>query len=201
MSKATEQGRGGVDTPPSTVSPTEPTLSRDEIFEILSNRRRRYTIHCLKQRDDGVQLGEISEQVAAWETGKPVMDVDTTERKRVYTSLQQCHLPRMEKKGIVNFEGDGGVVELGEAAEDVDVYMEVTEEYDIPWSFYYLGLSSIGIVLVALSWLGFEPFAAVPNAGWVAFVLTALTLSASAHIALTRKMRLDRDGDPPGTLL
>jgi hypothetical protein len=183
--------------PSSTASPTEPDLSRDEVFEILSNRRRRYALHCLKQRDDGVELGEISEQVAAWETDKTVADVDTAERKRVYTSLQQCHLPRMDEKGVVNFEQDGGVIELGEAAEDVDVYMEVTEEYDIPWSFYYLGLGCIGTTLVTLSWLGFAPFAAVPNAGWVAFVLTALLLSASAHTALTRKMRLGCDGVPP----
>ncbi len=182
----------------SPVESTETALSRDEIFEILSNRRRRHVLHCLKQRHEEVDIGEVSEQVAAWETGKTVSDVGAAERKRVYTALQQCHLPRMDEKGIVRFERDGGVVELGETAEDIDIYMEITEQYDLPWSFYYLALASIGTVLVTLSWLGFPPFAAVPDAGWVAFVLTTLTLSAVAHTALTRKMRLGRDGDPPG---
>ena len=200
MSQAKDRGQGsgdGLASPASPSEPTGPALSRDEIFEILSNRRRRYVLHCLKQRDSEVALREMSEQVAAWETDKPVSELETAERKRVYTSLQQCHLPRMDEKGIVEFEQDGGVVELGEAAEDVDVYIEVTEAYDLPWSFYYLGLASIGTVLVTLSWLGFAPFAAVPNAGWVAFLLTTLTLSAVAHTALTREMRLGRDGDPP----
>jgi hypothetical protein len=197
MSQATDRGGGEADVPSPTASPTEPDLSKDEIFEILSNRRRRYALHCLKQQNQGVALGEVSEQVAAWETDKTVRDVDTAERKRVYTSLQQCHLPQMDKKGVVNFEREEGVIELGEAAEDVDVYMEVTDEYDLPWSFYYLGLGCIGTVLVTLSWLGFEPFAAVPDTGWVAFVLTALLISASVHTALTRKMRLGRDGKPP----
>lgn len=197
MSRATERGGAGPDVSNSTVSPDEPSLSQDEIFEILSNRRRRYALHCLKQQNEEVALGEVSEQVAAWETGKTVSDVDTTERKRVYTSLQQCHLPQMDEKGVVDFEQEEGVIELGEAAEDVDVYMEVTDEYDLPWSFYYLGLGCIGTVLVTLSWLGFEPFAAVPDTGWVAFVLTALLLSASVHTSLTRKMRLGRDGEPP----
>jgi hypothetical protein len=197
MSQATGPGGSGPDKMSSTASPTEPDLSQDEIFEILSNRRRRYVLHCLKQHNDGVQLGEVSEQVAAWETDKTVRDVDTAERKRVYTSLQQCHLPQMDKKGVVNFEQEQGIIELGEAAEDVDVYMEVTKRFDLPWSFYYLALGCIGTVLVTLSWLGFEPFATVPDAGWVAFVLTALLVSASVHTTLTRKMRLGRDGKPP----
>lgn len=175
----------------------QPALSREDVFETLSNRRRRYTLHCLKQNGEATSLGEVSEQVAAWETDQSVPELSANERKRVYTSLQQFHLPKMHEKNIVNFDDRGGVVELGEGAQDVDIYMEVTDKYDVPWSYYYLGLTGIGTVLFSMSWLGFPPFASLPDAGWVAFLLTALALSAIAHTILTRRMRVGNEGKPP----
>ena len=198
MSKATAGSSGSDVTGPPTPSAEDPDLSRDEVFEVLSTRRRRYTLHCLQQ-EGTTALGDISEQVAAWETGQSVEEIDAAERKRVYTSLQQFHLPKLEEKGIVDVDERSGTVALGAAAEDVDVYMEVTEKYDFPWSFYYLGLAGIGAVLVSLSWLGVPPVATVPDAGWVAFLLTTLTVSALAHTVLVSRMRLGREGPPPET--
>ena len=179
------------------TEPTEtPRLAREEVFEVLSNRRRRYALHWLRQHDRAA-LGELSERVAAWETDQAVESLTADERKRVYTSLQQFHLPKMDETGIVAFDQRAGVVELGERAEEVDIYLEVTERYDVPWSLYYLGLTGVGTALAALSWAGVGPFAGVSDAGLVAFVLTALGLSALAHTAITRKMRLGREGPPP----
>ncbi|GAA0224174.1 hypothetical protein ACFFQF_09415 [Haladaptatus pallidirubidus] len=45
------------------------TLSRDELFHILRNQRRRYALYYLKQHDEPVTLGAIVEQVTAWEHG------------------------------------------------------------------------------------------------------------------------------------
>lgn len=190
-------GTGGGGAGPDVPSGNVRDLTCDEVFETLSNQRRRYTIHYLQQRDDGTSLRSVAEQVAAWETGQAVEELSADERKRVYTSLQQFHLPKMDEKQVVNFDDRAGVVELGEAAKEVDVYMEVTGEHDVPWSLFYLGLAGIGAALVVLSWAGVAPFAGISNAGWVAFLLTALTLSALAHTVLTRRMRLGRDGPPP----
>jgi len=163
---------------------------------MLSNRRRRYALHWLRQHDRAA-IGELSERVAAWETDQPVESLTADERKRVYTSLQQFHLPKMDEKGIVEFDERAGVVELGDDASEVDIYLEVTDRYDVPWSLYYLGLTGVGTALAALSWAGVGPFGGVSDAGLVAFVLTALGLSALAHTAITRKMRLGREGPPP----
>lgn len=179
-----------------TESTETPRLAREEVFEVLSNRRRRYALHWLRQHDRAA-IGELSERVAAWETDQAVESLTADERKRVYTSLQQFHLPKMDEKGIVEFDERAGVVELGDDASEVDIYLEVTDRYDVPWSLYYLGLTGVGTALAALSWAGVPPLGGVSDAGLVAFVLTALGLSALAHTAITRQMRLGREGPPP----
>ena len=115
--------RGSVDG--TDVGPTTPVdgggepsaLSRDEVFDIPSNQRRRHALHFLKQRNgDGAELRELSAQVAAWENGKPAEGVTSDERRRVYTSLQQFHLPKLDRNGIVEYDDRRGSVELAEEA-------------------------------------------------------------------------------------
>lgn len=177
--------------------PESGTLSRDEVFETLSNRRRRFVLHHLQEVDESATLSEIAEQVAAWENDSTMDAISSSERKTVYTSLQQFHLPKMEEMGVVSYDSREGTVALTEAAADLDIYLEVVDRYDIPWSFYYVGLSAIGSVMVALSAVGIEPFAAVPFSGWTVFVLTTLTVSAVAHYMRTRQMHLGSDSQPP----
>src|SRR6056297_3161656 len=41
----------------------EEKLSRDLVFDVLKNRRRRYALHYLRRADGSVQLSELAEQV------------------------------------------------------------------------------------------------------------------------------------------
>ncbi len=201
MSKADRGSKGSGNTETAAPDIGEDTLSREEIFETLSNRRRRYALHCLRQHNESpIALGDLSEQVAAWETEQEIEEVSCTERKRVYTSLQQFHLPKLDEKEIISFDPCECVVELDEAATDVDIYLEVTNRYDVPWSMYYLGLAGVSILCVGLSWVGIAPFAKITYQGWIAFILTALLLFALAHTVVTHFMRLGREGKPPELL-
>ena len=199
MSKAES---GAVDTSPQigeqTLQDDEPqTLSRDEMFELLSNRRRRYILHYLHDTETSAALSDLAEQVAAWETDPAIRDISASERKTVYTSLQQFHLPKMDETGAVEFDQRAGEVTITDAASELDVYLEVVDRYDIPWSFYYIGFSAIGTILVALSWLGVAPFGAVPDMGWTVFLLAALLVSSVSHYLLTRRMRVGAGETPP----
>jgi len=109
---------------------TEPTteVSEDELFDVLSNQRRRFAVHLLKREaDDSIAIGDMAEQIAAWENGIETAEITGTERKRVYTALQQSHLPKMDKAGVVDFNKNRGIVEPMPAMTDVDVYMDVVE--------------------------------------------------------------------------
>jgi len=171
-------------------------FTRDDAFEVLSNRRRRYTLHYLKQNGDDVALSDVAEQVAAWEHGETTA-VSASERKSVYTSLQQFHLPKLDEKGIVEFDQRTGNISLTDAAQRLDIYLELVDRYELPWSAYYLSVSVLGAVVVSLSWLGIGPFAELPSVAWTAFLIVVFLVSSSAHFHLSRRMRLGVDDAPP----
>lgn len=188
----TQQSAGG----PSPDEP-EPALSTDDVFELLSNQRRRYALHHLQQNGEKSDLGDISEHVASWENHITVPEVSSAERKRVYTSLQQFHLPKLDEKGIVEFDERAGTVELTEQAKDLDVYLEVVRGKDIPWSQYYLGLSAVNAALIAAVLVGAPPFSMLPDLAWGAFAVTTMLVSAVVHTYYNSAMRLGAMERPP----
>ena len=173
-------------------------VSYDECFDLLSNHRRRYALHYLKYNGDSATLGELSDHVAAWENNVDVDDITYDERKRVYTSLQQVHLPRMDTAGVVEFDDREGVVELTPEAEELDVYLEVVRDRDVPWSVFYLALVAINAAFVGLAALGVPGFAGVPGLGWALFAVTTFAVAAGAHLYVTKtEMHLGESELPP----
>lgn len=168
--------------------------SQEEIFDVLSSHRRRYAWRCCRNADSALELGDVAEQVAAWENDKPVDAITSSERKRVYTSLQQTHLPKMDEVGIVEF--DGGTVALSEAAEKHDVFLDVVPEDDVSWGEYYLGLSGLSGVILALVWAGAYP-SVLPALGWATLVVVIFGISAAVHTYKSRQRKLGTDERPP----
>jgi hypothetical protein len=177
---------------------TEQSVTYDECFDLLSNHRRRYTLHYLKQNGEAVTLSDLSETVAAWENEIPVEELSYDERKRVYTSLQQVHLPRMDDAGVVSFDDREGVVEVGPAAEELDIYLEVVQRGDIPWSMFYVGLGVFNFLVVTASAVGVPGVSALPQVGIAVFVVTTFLVTALSHLYVTRtEMQLGADEQPP----
>lgn len=173
-------------------------LSQDDRFDLLSNHRRRYALHYIKHNGDRATLGELSDQIAAWENEIELEEVGYDERKRVYTSLQQVHLPRMDETGVVEFDDREGAVEIGPAAADLDVYLEVVEGRDVPWSGFYLGLSGLDLLVLAAYAVGVPVVSAVPAIGLAVFVVTTFLVASLAHLYVTRtEMRLGEGEQPP----
>ena len=177
------------------VQHTSGGTSRGDVFSLLSNQRRRYTIHYLKREDDPVTLGELAEHVAAWELEKDVAELTSTERKRIYTSLQQTHLPTLERAEMVTF--DDRTIELTENARELDVYLDVVPEDSIPWGVYYLGLSALAGIVLAGLWLEVIPTETVPLLGWATILVGLFAVSAVVHVLENRRMRLGQGERPP----
>ncbi len=178
--------------------PDEQRSWRDEAFDLLSNHRRRFALRHLQRNGERAELGELAERVAAWENGTSVREVSADERKRVYTSLQQVHLPRMDETGIVEFDDRAGVVTLGPAAEDLDLYLEVVEGRDVPWSQYYLLLGTANAGVLGAGYAGLPFFGSVPDIALGVFVLTTFLVSALVHAYYGRtEMRLGTSSSPP----
>ena len=174
-------------------SPEQETLSEDLIFDVLKNRRRRYTLHYLKQQDRPVELSELAEQVAAWENDTTVEGLSANERKSVYTSLYQTHLPKLADAGIVDYNQNRGVVELSGNAAQLEGYLRPQDEF--PWIRYYLALAAVSAILVVGDFLNVPPLTTIPDEIWGVLIVAAFAFSALAHYV--RRRRLARQERPP----
>lgn len=160
---------------------------KDCLFETLSNPRRREAVRYLRTHStEGVALiRDLSEHIAAWENGIEPVDVTYKQRKRVYTSLYQSHLPKLHRYEFVDYDADRGTVELTPQAEQLEMYLEVVAENETPWSEVYLGTSATAAALAAAVWIGAVPFV-TPWYALVVCVAVFVALSV-AHTVETRR--------------
>jgi hypothetical protein len=175
----------------------EPDLTYDTVFFTLSNARRRFVLHHLKQVAEPIAVGELAAQVAAWENGIPRTQVSNRQRKRVYTALHQTHLPKLHDLGIVEYDRGRGVVHPVGSLPRIDYYMEISPENDLPWHEYYLALAAFSLALVAAVWTGAYPFALVPEVWYGAAISVAFLVSAAVHTRRAQRYRLGKGGLPP----
>ncbi|WP_135662370.1 DUF7344 domain-containing protein [Halorhabdus rudnickae] len=110
------------------TEPADPPVELDRVFEILKNQRRRYVLRYLSDIDGQVRLGELAEQIAAWEYEKDVRQISSQERKRVYVGLYQSHLPKMDDAGVISYNKSRGTIEIGENIAFFEQYLPVDDQ-------------------------------------------------------------------------
>jgi len=180
-------------------------FSRDTVLEVLSNKRRRFAIHYLKQQysftaqnPDPVDIGDLAEQIASWEYDKPADHLTAQERKRVQNALRQFHLPKMDDYGFVDYDSQRGTVELTEPVLNCDFYVDVLPERGIPWGTYYLGLAGFFTLCVVGIGIGTVQFTAFSMFSWNIFFLVVFGVSALGHYYDNHyRMRVGARDEPP----
>ena len=100
------------------------TLSRDDVFHVLQTNRRRDAIAYLLDRDGPVKMSDVAEYVAAKENGTTVANLTSAQRQRVYIPLYQSHLPKLDKKGIIEYDQPRGIVRSTDRIETFRPYLE-----------------------------------------------------------------------------
>ncbi|TQQ79328.1 hypothetical protein EGH24_11905 [Halonotius terrestris] len=131
---------------PADAEPEDAPLPLDQVFGVLKNQRRRRVLRMLQDADGQLSLSDLAEQIAAWENDKPIKQITSGERKRVYVGLYQCHLPKMDGMGVINFNKPRGTIELGDNMEIMYRYLDTADEPDEPeWHRYSMGLSLVGV--------------------------------------------------------
>lgn len=102
-------------------------LSIDVALEAGANHRRRAAIQYLAANGEA-DVGELSDVIAAAETdGETPESVSGAARKRVYVSLYQTHLPKLDGLGVVAHDEDTGVVRPTRPGEDLAEWLDMTE--------------------------------------------------------------------------
>ncbi len=115
-------------------SDTHPRLSKDDLFHLLQNERRRRVLEFLQDTDGAVDMREIAEQVAAWENETTVAALDSNERQRVYIALYQSHLPKLDGAGVLSYNQERGIVKRTPLADQLDAYLNVEPAPQAPRS-------------------------------------------------------------------
>lgn len=127
-------------------------LSKDEVFHVLQASRRRDALRYLRDADEPVRLRDLAEHVAAWEHDVSVAELTSTQRQRVYISLYQTHLPKLDEKGIVEYDKERGVLEATDRAAGFYPYLDGTATDGDPWARRYVGAGALcGVGLLVLS--------------------------------------------------
>jgi len=165
-------------------------LSDEEIFDVLQNERRRNVLQYLRRHGGPVSLGDLADHVAAAEYDCPTADVTSAQRKRVYTTLQQSHLPQMDDVGIIAYDSDEGVITTTDRTEELTIYLEIVPEGEFPWREYYLSLGAIALAIVTVLWVDIYPFTLIPNLVWTTLFAVVLSISALYHTLVAREMTL-----------
>ncbi|MEF8785618.1 MAG: hypothetical protein V5A45_06760 [Haloarculaceae archaeon] len=155
---------------------TKESLPLDQVFEILKNRRRREVLKYLNERDESVSLSDLAEHVAAIENETTVKALSSSQRKRVYVGLYQCHLPKMDDMDIVDFDQNRGRIELAENADQLDAYIEPDTD-NAYWHYYYASTSLFGAGLFVLSQVGAASVGLTPTVILVALIVAVLSIA------------------------
>jgi DNA-binding transcriptional ArsR family regulator len=153
-------------------------LTQDQVFEVLKSPRRRYALYYLRREGGSAELSDLTDQVAAWENDTTPPELSTEQRKRVYISLYQTHLPKLDDAGIVDYDEESGKITLSRRARELDTYLGDVPRREIPWDRYYLALSLGSIALVVGLWLEIYPFSTLSGLTGTAVILVAYGLSA-----------------------
>lgn len=136
--------------------PDDCELSKDEIFHILQNERRRNVLQYIADTDEPVRMRDVAEQVAAWEHETTVQELTSDQRQRVYIPLYQSHLPKLDKVGLIEYQQNRGIVERKPLADQVDRYLQAKPEsqsvtssdQELEWDDYYIGVAAISAVML-----------------------------------------------------
>ncbi len=165
---------------------TDEELTQAELFDVFSNARRRRTVQYLKRRDGSCNLAPLVEQVAAWENDTDLEDVTRTQRRRVYISLYQTHLPMLEDHGIVDWNPDEHTIELLPSEELFEPYLDRRLDGQPPWHVIYASVTTLALGALALAWLSIGPISAAV-APIVALALCAVVCAIAVVQHVSRR--------------
>ncbi len=168
------------------------SLPKDVIFELLKNRRRREVLTYLLDTDGTVTLGELAEQIAAWENDTTVNALSSDQRKRVYVALYQTHLPKMDDAGIIDYDQDRGLIALSDNADLLVMYLDTDSHRTDRWDLRYAVVSVLGAVAAGVAYLGLVPL--VPPAWVAAAVVAAFLVLSGIHVHVNRRHQRRVDG-------
>lgn len=116
---------GGADSQSASGEGTATRISKDDVYHLLQNSRRRAVLRYLCAHDDTevFEMRAIAEEVAAWEDDTTVTQLHSDQRQRIYVSLFQSHLPKLSTHGAIEYEQSRGIIRPGPVLPVLEPYL------------------------------------------------------------------------------
>lgn len=156
-------------------------LTQAELFDVFSNARRRWAVRHLEDCDGACDLDELVERVAVRENDADPEELTRAQRRRVYISLYQTHLPMLADHGIVDWDPDDRRVELRKRAGTFDPYLD-GRSGPRHWHVPYASLAAIGVLAFVVATVGPLSPTAAPTVA-LALAACVLVLALVHHLA------------------
>ncbi|WP_255167699.1 DUF7344 domain-containing protein [Natrononativus amylolyticus] len=184
VSDTVSNGLGGLQRTRATETDDDrPPIATDDVFHLLQTKRRRDVLRYLREAETAVGMRELAEQVAAWEQDTSVAALSSSERQRVYISLYQSHLPKLEDAGVIEYRKNRGIVERTPRAAQLDPFLEEPTSAGMAperrWARRYAAVAVVSGLLLVATALG------APSPGGLAVataVVCAFSLLALVHL-------------------
>lgn len=108
-------------------------MSPEDVFEAVSNSRRRRVILSVDRAEDGVDANELSVEIASRENAVDPSKVTGEQRSRVYVGLTQNHLDTLDDLGAARYDSRSKLVEPTDATSPLArLIREVTTDCYTP---------------------------------------------------------------------
>ncbi len=156
-------------------------IGESDVHDILRNDRRRMVLEQVAATSDAVTARELSEEIAARETGSDPPPRDA--RRSVYISLHQNHLPKLDDLDVVDYDDQTKAVRPGPNASTVGVHMADVPGEGRPAVAHYGALAAAGAALVVAAAVDAPLVGEFTPAAWaiVGFAAIATTATYQTH--------------------
>jgi len=161
-------------------------IDRDAVFDLLSSSRRRYVLFHLCNGAPTVHITELARELAAVEMGVDPATLSETDVRRVYISLYQTHIPKLEAHGLVSFDPDERLVELAGDEETLRVACGLlgVERADSGPSL----LAGAGCAMTSIAVVVALAVAATGTTGATVWIATAAVTVLAANAVVARQV-------------
>lgn len=104
----------------------------DQIFEVLSEERRRYALYYLERRETAIPVHELIEQVAEWEADRPAGRIPDEKFERIEMEFYHRELPKTTDLKYIQYNPDDGLIELTGLPPEVNAIISIARVIERP---------------------------------------------------------------------
>lgn len=97
---------------------------QDELFNVLSHPRRRFTLQYLRTVETSLPVSELTTELGAWEDRRTGRSQSRDEQDTIEVSLVHNHLPKMDHAGVVEYDATRQRVTLADGTDEVDAHLQ-----------------------------------------------------------------------------